>query len=314
MKKFTFQDVHDCQVIQEHGDMVIFLGKHPWIFRKDGTFIARLKGICRSWNMLLLPDNRVFFDGYGDRSYHYVSLTDGEMLWSIPKKGKRNFIPHEMAASPSKKEVYYVYSIGEKFYIDIIVPEEKTCTKKLLPIEDGPIYCVFCSSEGSVATLREDHSADRVVGVSGYSLDVFNISDVQQHHQLWQGQIKLDAFPVRANDTYILFSDLSVLNMKDGTIFSLLENCPQRIRKDVFTFSGYDPVRQLLNIHYLGSKSTLIIDCQKRKIAAHYRPISDGQNGGWLIDEEFWIGSLEGIVKRPFPHIDPYPRRFFEDP
>lgn len=92
MRKLTFQDVHDCQVIQEHGDMVIFLGKHPWIFRKDGTFIARLKGICRSWNMLLLPDNRVFFDGYGDRSYHYVSLTDGEMLWSIPKKGKRNFI------------------------------------------------------------------------------------------------------------------------------------------------------------------------------------------------------------------------------
>ena len=96
-------------------------------------------------------------------------------------------------------------------------------------------------------------------------------------------------------------------------MFSLLANEQNIVKKNRFVVDGYDPDRKLLTVHYLNHGSTLIIDCVKRKIAAHYRPISNDLRSGRLIDNEFWIGTYDGIVKRPFPYVDPFPHGFFAD-
>lgn len=51
----------------------------------------------------------------------------------------------------------------------------------------------------------------------------------------------------------------------------------------------------------------MIIDCASRTIAAHYAPYDD-HVGGCLLGDAFWIGSDKGVVKRPFPHMDPFPK------
>ena len=63
MRKFDFRSVTDCELIFSYGDYVVFSGKNPWIFRKDGTYIAKLKQIRNAYNMVFLPGNMVLMDG-----------------------------------------------------------------------------------------------------------------------------------------------------------------------------------------------------------------------------------------------------------
>jgi hypothetical protein len=110
----------------------------------------------------------------------------------------------------------------------------------------------------------------------------------------------------------VLLGNLNVRNLKTGDTFSLIEN--QTDMPKIFggyTVTAYDKERNLLTICFTWSCSNIIIDCTARKIVAHYTPFSYHEHvGGCLIGDEFWIGSDDGIVKRPFPHMDPFPKKF----
>lgn len=313
MRKLTFQSVDDCEVIYQYGDTLVLAAKHPWIFRKDGTYIARLKKVNRAWQMLFLPNNIVFMDGDGDRSYHYVSLDDGQLLWSFPKKGKRDFTPRQMTRSHDGKTIYYLYSIKEQCYVDTITLEDRLCTTSRIQLNTAPIVHIYCDSNENLAVLLFDRSAVFEEGFCSYCLLKFTPDTLELISRQNFSHIKAGSIPVICNDQYILFSDLQVLSIQEGRSFSLIEGELRRIKKDFFTVQDYDSLRKLLNIRFLRTGSTLIIDCEKRKIAAHYVPIDHYLSGGCLIGNEFWIGSMEGIVKRPFPHMDPFPRFFFDN-
>ena len=299
----TFENVTDCAMILQHGESMLFLAKHPWIFTKDGQFIARLKQINRSWNVLFMPNNTVFMDGLGDQSYHYVSLETGEVLWSIPQKGKRNLTPRKMVLSPCGRKVYYVYSVGEGRYLDTIIPEDKICLKQKFEQLKGAVCSAFWTNEGKLGLL--------CCFLETSAIHLFDPDDVQKEHAILEIINNNNVLPVAANDTYILLSNLQVINWRDNTTFSLLPDLATKIKRDSFSIMGYDQERQLLNIQYHQTLSTLIIDCKNKKIVSHYRPITSDLTGGCLVGDEFWIGTDEGIQKCPFPHIDPYPRNFF---
>lgn len=312
MRMFSFESVTDCDTIFDCGENVIFAGKHPWIFRKDGTYIAKIKSICRAWNMLSLSNGTVFMDGHGDKSYHHISPENGEVLWSLPKKGKRNLTPRRMSLSPNGRTVYYLYSIGSDFLVDTIIPDEQVCLTKRIPLGKGPVHSFFCNSDGNLVIMQCEINAAHIDGFCTYTLLIFDPTDMTPVAQPLHFPIEAVSVPVEANEHYALFSDLRVLDIQSGLIFSLLDDHLQKISKDLFTISGYDEMRQLLNIRYIGSGSTLIIDCNEHRIAAHYRPISEGLSSGSLIGDEFWLGSSTGIVKLPFPYMDPFPHAFFE--
>ena len=302
MREHTFQDVVDCETVMQYGDVMLFIAKHSWLFTKEGRFIARLKQINRAWDVLFMSNNTIFMDGLGDRSYHYVSLETGEVLWSISQKGKRNFAPRKMALSPCGRKVYYVYSIGEQRYLDTIIPEDKICLTQRLPLMKGAVCAVFCTPDGKLGVLRSFMQTN--------TIHLFDPDNVLQECFVQEVINDHSAMPVAADDTHILMSDLQVIKWRENTAFSLLPEQESKISKDFFTIMDYDPVRQLLNIRYLKSSSTLIIDCKSKRIAAHYRPITSGLSGGCVVGDEFWIGTDKGIQKRPFPHMDPYPRNF----
>lgn len=310
MRKDKFKDVVDCEAVLRQRDKLVFAGKHPWIFTKDEKCIGRIKQITRAWDMVFLADETVFMVGSGDRSYHYVSLKTGELLWSIPQKGKRNFTPSILLASPDGQKAYYLYSIQKTFYMDILDPKQQTCVTVPLPLVGmWPILCAFVNREGNVTIVRQNLEEKFIDKYDVFRMESFHRDTGERCRIHWRG--KIYGWPVEANEKYILLDDLTVVDTENETVFSLVED-RSLVPQDHFVFREYDAERKLLNITYLCSGSTIIIDCGKREIVAHYCPITDGFSWGCLMGDEFWIGTDEGIVKRPFPHKDPYPSRFLQ--
>lgn len=313
VRKFTFDSVTDCEKIHTSGETVIFAGKHPWIFRKDGSYIAKIKGVRNAWQMYFLPNDIVFMDGSADKSYHFVSTQTGEIYWSLPKKGRRDLLLDSIAASPNGQTVYYFYSIHEDFYVDTIVLDRRLCTSKRLPVEcayvGGPIGSAYCDEEGNLSLLQEVPLSQGTLRLYKLEPDTLDILSCKEFH------CTAKDFAIQSNDEYILFANLKVFSIQAGEMFDLLENEQKKIQTPGcrFVVDQYDKEHKLLTTHCPGNGSTLIIDCDKRSIAAHYRPISYSLHSGALVENEFWIGSSDGIVKRPFPHMDPFPRNFLLD-
>lgn len=317
MRRYDLSSVKDCESIFAHNNYVMFSGKNPWLFRKNGSFIAKYNTIRNAYSMIFLPGNIAFLDGRLDRSYHYISLDSGELLWTLPKKGKRNFIPSEFAATNDGNIVYYVYSIKDVLHVDQLVLSEKTCTTYSIPLSVRATHHCYCDKRGYLCMLQSFLIPQK--DEDGKSYRFFGVLQWHPSNQkpTWKYQWIMptgspDCTVRTCNDEYALLGNLKVRSFKTGEIFDLLEN-----QTDIPPVSGgysveaYDETRQLLTILLTGSASTLIIDCKKRKVVSHYVPFRSYQYvGGCLIDDEFWVGSEDGIIKRPFPNMDPFPRMF----
>ena len=83
MVKHELNKINDAELIYCHGEYIIFSGKTPRIFLKDGTYIAINKKIKKAYEMVFLGQNKVLMDGRGDGFYHLVSLENGEVLWNL---------------------------------------------------------------------------------------------------------------------------------------------------------------------------------------------------------------------------------------
>ena len=314
MRKIGLNSVKNCELIFAHDNSVILSGKNPWLFRKDGCFIAKYKPIRHGYSMLFLTGNIAFVDGWMDQGYHFISLDSGELLWSVVQKGLRDWTPREFAATAEGNIVYYVYSIKYILHVDRLVLSEKSCTTYSIPLDMRATYHCYCDERGYLCMLQsfllpeeDEHGQQlRFLGVLQWHPDDQNPTWKYQ----WTAPTGTrDCSVVTCNDEYVLLGSLKVRNLKTGETFNLLENQKQELPSfGSFSVQAYDMDRNLLTIRFTSSCSNVIIDCRERRIVAHYVPFDDDHAGGCLIDDEFWIGSNEGIVKRPFPHMDPFPK------
>lgn len=316
MRKYNLKSVTDCELIFAYNDTVILSGKNPWIFRQDGTFVAKMKAIHKAYEIAFLPENMVLMDGLADQNYHYVSIDSGEILWSIPKKCKRSVTPNQFAVTPNGQVVYYVYQADDVLCVDRITIEEKSCTTYTIPTGLCATHHCYCDSEGELLLLQSFQSKERLDDGSLNSTPYLGVLKWTQDSPspiwkyLWRSDFKFDFFPSLCNDEYVLFNNLTAKSFKNGEIINLLENNKEINRgPGLIQVSAYDATRKLLTVRFTHSWSTIIIDCNARKIVSHYAPISRGLSGGCLIGNEFWIGTFDGVVKRPFPYMDDFPRR-----
>ena len=315
MKKIGLTAIKDCEVIFAHDDSVIISGKNPWLFRKDGSFVAKYKTIRHAFSAVFLPGNIVFLDGWMDQAYHYISLDTGELLWSHVQKGARDFTPRIFTATADGNIVYYVYSIKNNLHVDKLVLSDKTCATYSIPLSMRATYHCYCDERGYLCMLQSFLLPKE--GQNSQSNRFFGV--IQWHpsdqNPTWKYQWIMptgtpECMVCSCNDEYALLGNLKIRNFESGEVFELLED-----QTDVPPVSGgysveaYDEVRKLLTIHFTASGSNVVIDCQARKIVAHYIPFDRDHPSGCLIGDEFWIGSDDGIVKRPFPHMDPFPRK-----
>lgn len=317
MRKVTLDSVKDCDCIFSNGEYVILSGKNPWIFRQDGTFVAKLKTIRHAYVVVFLPQNTALLNGGGsDKYYHYVSLCDGQILWSCPKSGRRDLGGNPLTVSPGGQTAYCVYSINQVLHVDIITPKENRCVTYSIPLGIRATYHSYCDVEGNLYFLQsfaenlprdydeEDHSY-YINGVLKWSPSLSEPVWVQQ----WSTPPRAGRTLKKCNEEYVLFDNFTVRSFKTGEEFNLLENEPKHSRSPGGFRCAYDRERSLLTVNFTSSCSTVVIDCKMRKIVAHYVPISPGLNSGCLIGDEFWIGTRDGVIKRPFPHMDEFPRR-----
>lgn len=315
MRKIGVTSVVDCEMIFAQNNSVILSGKNPWLFRKDGSFVAKYKPIRHAFSMLFLPGNIAFLDGWMDQAYHYISMDTGELLWSYAQKGKRDFTPRKFAATDEGNIVYYVYSIKNILHVDQLLLSEKTCTTYSIPLSMRATYHCYCDKRGYLCMLQsfllpkedENSKSYRFFGVLQWHPSDQNPT---WKYQWIEPTGSLDCTVRICNDEYALLGNLKVRNFKTGEIFDLLED-----QVDVPPISGgysveaYDEERNLLTIRFTSSSSNVVIDCKERKIVAHYVPFDHDHVSGCLIGDEFWIGSEDGIVKRAFPHMDPFPKK-----
>lgn len=321
MRSFSLCSVTDCDMVFSFGDSVVLSGKNPWIFRKDGTFVSKLKTIRNSYRMEYLPGNMVLMDGGVDRAYHYVSLDSGEILRSWAKKGRRYTLLGGYAVSPNGKVIYHVYCNNNKFQVDHIDLEKETYTTYVIPVDYGSIRYCYCDDCGYLSLLisslvhdTQENGKDHSYQTTGILTWLPGSSETTWKHQ-WKSTDVTNPDGTRfdakmCDDNYVLSGDLTVLSLRTGETFDLLENTPGLNRTPrSANILAYDPERKLLTVRFLHSGSNIIIDCRSRKIVAHYVPITPGLSGGCLIGDEFWIGTSNGVIKRPFPHMDDFPRR-----
>lgn len=317
MKKTDLSSVTDCMMIFSNQDFVILSGKNPWIFCRDETFVAKLKAVRNTYNMVFLPGNTVLMDGGVDRQYHYVSLKRGEIIWSYPQKGRRSMTPRQFAVTPDGQTVYYVYEIKNVLHIDRIIPQKQIIETYSLSLGLRATYHSYCDADGNLLMLQSylvKDPANDDPDQSYFQNGVLRWSPTSPapawKHQ-WIRKSRTGYKPNVCNDEYILFDDFTAASFKTGQTFNLLEENEKISRAPGgFVVSAFDPDRLLLTVKFLHSMSTIIIDCKARKIIAHYRPITQGLSSGCLIGDEFWIGTANGVIKRPFPNMDEFPRRF----
>lgn len=308
MKKIELSDIRDCEAIYQHKGTIMLSGGNPVIARKDGTIISRLDLIRNSYKIVFLPDNMAIIDGGADFAYHYVSLVNGQIIWSIYKPDTRTGCKMLYATTKNGDVVYCLYERNKKLYADAIHIQEKSiCTHLISTDLRATLYC-YCDDNDHLSILQsftvKEEQPYVFYGILRWSPC---LSPEWKYH--WRSGFDFESRPCVCNDSFVLFNDLSVYSISEGTRFNLLENSfPIKVASRFIQVDGYDEQRKLLTVRFMNSWSTIIIDCVQRKIVAHYRPFSPELSGGCLIDNEFWLGSKNGVIQRPFPHMDLFPK------
>lgn len=318
MRNVRLSSIKDACSIFSNGEDVLVAGKHLWLFRADGSFVAKFATIRLPMKAIFLPNRTVLVDGYGDKAYHHIALATGEILWSSNKKGRRMMESSRFAVSPDGMTIYDACYIQNKsMQIDRICPENES--HEMFMIDEGLRVTedIFCDETGTLCALQthliidpDDIYSEKKTPIRQHgilSISFKNGTAVPHWTSQWQsknGDIS-HRFARGCDGTHILYEDLSVLDMKNQIIFQLIspEDAAQ-FPKDGFTWK-YDCERKLLTVFFVSSLYNYVIDCDKKKIVAKYGRCDPSVGyQGCLIGDEFWMGTVGGIVKRSFPNID----------
>lgn len=315
MPNVTIESVKDCDLICANDSHVLVSGRYLWLFRTDGTFVAKFKDIRHVDKVVFLPGNMALVDGT-DGSYHYISLSDGIVVWSSIKRRKRFREVSRFAVSPDGSIIYALSNnISNALCLDCLRPEEKVHEQYLVKAGLRVTRDIFCDNEGILCAFQTHVIVDGDEGDSPASEPMSQNGilalpiDENGVHPYWKKQWQSKAIgvkPVRGcNGILALREDFSVLNLNTMEEFSLFTVEEMRdLPKDGFDWR-YDLDRKLLKVYFIAEKLNILIDCSQRKVVSRYKR-EDWSVGyeGCLIGNEFWMGTKQGIVKRPFPNWD----------
>lgn len=319
MGSTTFKSIKKCSSIFSEGDDVLVFEKKLVLFRKDGTFITRFMEIRYPYKVVFLPNRTALVDS--DGGFHYISLEKGQILWSVkPKGGDRCKGQFRFAVSPDRSAVYDVCSSSNfSILVDRFFPERRF--HDTVRIKDclRSTRDIFCDQDGTLCALQrhiiinhdEDDYENRKPSMIQWGIQAISYTEdgtpKTSWKKLWQTEAAKSVSAEGCDGRYVLMEDFTVLDLENQTTFRLLpeETCHTLPQKDGYGWT-YDEARKLLTVYYIGTNQNVIIDCQKRELVAqYYRENLEVGFEGCLIENEFWTGTSNGIVKKPFPSIEP---------
>ena len=314
MAKITLKSPKNGWYIFSNGKDVFISGSSLWLFRADGTFVKKYDTIRRASKAIFLPDNKAFVEGGSDRTFHYISLEDGEVLWSCPKVGRLGYSKARFAVSADGSTIYNARAADSfKLCIDRMDLQTQTYERYILDEGLRVTHDIFIDENGVLCAMQshliirdeEDYSP---VNMSQNGILAIPI-DSDGAHPIWKRQWICKSERGRSfrgcDGKYILREDYTVLDLDTMEEFRLLPEEEVATLPDQGFAWKYDPATGLLTVCYLSVFLNVIIDCKKRKVVSRYSrdTLSVGFEG-CLINNEFWTCTEKGVVKRPFPNWD----------
>lgn len=328
----TLASIKTCERIFSNGTDVLIRGKAFWQFRAEGEFVRKIP-IRHPNRVAFLPERTAFIDGV--QKYYYLSLVTGEALWVLEKeRSNRVDESRNFAVSLDGRTVYSSFYRNERgkrvFYIEVFCLDGRQ--HRIFPIGEGLALTasLFVDGGGVLCALQRQYvppaqEEDR----ESHSLHLHGILAILFQDGLpcpyWKQQWEITdggphSFGRACDGRYILFDDYSVLNLETRQTFFLLEEAERETLPTEGFECSYDAVRSLLTLQYIGAtlpfdRQKVIVDCGSRKIAARYL-VEEPQDGeeslrysvgyrGCLVGDFFWLGTMQGVVRLPFPNSTP---------
>lgn len=310
MRSITLSTVKDAEVILTNGNSVLVFGKTLWLFRIDGSFVVHQKAMRYPRKAAFLPNNTAIIEG--NSTYFYVDLNDGSILWSTPRKKGISPPVAQFAVSPDGTVVFDMQRMKDRVIrIDRICPGKQTVDSYFLKDGLSVTKDLYCKDKDTLYLLQYRTLIDPEAPLSStvapmrqngiLELKYRSETPEREWRYMWQDQSSATHTPQKTDGRYVLHGDFSVLDLDTMECFSILPE--HNLGKYKFD-DMYNPIfqsdRQLLSFGYIFQGLNLVLDCKQRKIVAQYV----GPNIGCLVGDEFWIGTENGIVRRPFPWID----------
>ena len=311
MRRITLDMVKECSLIETNGEDVLLFAKKLWLFRADGSFVCQVESARWPTKVIFLPDRMAFVDGGADGYYHYISLTDGKILWSILKKGRRNQCMKRFALSQDHMIVYDYFERdtddGLCSFVDRISLVDHT--HSVFQIQPGlrVIKDIFVDSEDRFCTLQFHMDLDgkldqygnpteQQVGIQAFA---FHDSTVDSSWiSQWKEPLTSSKWPLYCDGKKILRENLWVDDLETGLRHPLLSESHGLPR---FSIASYNEEKRLLVAFDLSKRLNVVVDCSNGKIAAMYNLDGKGYRGT-VVGNEFWIGYPEHVIRFPFPH------------
>lgn len=316
MKIFTLDKIKDCSSIFSNGNYVILSGKSTQIFDRTGILVVNFKTFRYIQKAVFFQDNTVLIDSPYNGFYHHVSLNDGNIIWSSVQKGRRTCLASNFVVSSNGSTVYDICSVGyQKQQIDRICPQEQLHDRYI--ISDGLRVTddIFCDTDGAFCVLQshlivnksEEYYYDNTPPIQQNGILAISYSPDGPRHE-WRRLWKSDNYiRFRACDgKHLLCENFDVVNMETGETFNLLENDTRSFLPKHYSFTwSYDKENHFLSVFFVGELFNIVIDCKARKRVAQYKRTS--QNTGYqgcIIGDEYWMGTDNGVVRKPFPYME----------
>ena len=305
MSKSGIEKIKGIHTVVRSDRNVVAYGKKLYVATLAGEVIFCRNDIRNIFKIAFLPNNLLLVDS--GKNYHLISLEDGSDIWKI-EQSKREFNAPRFALSPCGTYVYDfclykgMYRL-KKIYLETALIEEYLMDNELRTAND-----IQCELDGEPALLRSHYSDIAGVRVSENGVifpcrEPFGSGSSYYWKNKWRFQGSQISYAFWESTETVLTNDLHIFHHATGEMQDLLENedgwSPPAVAPSSFSI---DHSGQFLVLMY--SKSNVIIDLNKRRVIAQY---AGDYTRGCIVDDEFWISSDSGILRKSFPLMEEIP-------
>lgn len=308
----TYLDkLKNVYAVRFNGEYVVIAHTKLHILRPDGTLVACRSDLRYAGRITFLSGNRMLLCS-SKAVFHMIDLTTGEDIWTAPYT-KTSLNVNPIAISPNEKFAYtYDRGFDRKFnecFISQLNLETHETEIIDMNLDAGASRDICCEDETTPCLLK---TLIETIGGKAYTICGVRLHDFfcqeAQYTNSWKTKWYFEGSRRSVMNFFgspdrVLTSDLRIFTPATGEDVDLLENESEHtLPQEHPNRCWLDHTGRYLCVRYM--EGNVVIDTQERKIAATY---AAKYKEGCLIGNEYWLGTDNGVVRKPFPAFEEIP-------